>query len=127
MEWRIALNACMRLLPRCAGVQSGYVVARRGGRLVLEYVSGNHRDRYATCSAKYEPYIRLVARDLTDIANVMRTFIAMKILPFVGGREARAIDVIRDMDDFEALFWYIKLLNRGAKAAAAFRRLYLDP
>ena len=103
-----------------------YVLVKRGNRLVLEYSLDRVRVRYASCNINYEPYIKLLAKDLNDIIQVMRIYIAMKLIPYAKGGEAYLIDLIREMPDYEVLFWYVKLSKFNRKAISAFKKLYLE-
>lgn len=105
-----------------------YVIIKRGNRLFLEYRANGSRVKYASCNAVYEPLIRLIVKDsqIYDIIQVMRVYIAIKAIPHAKGKEIKLVDVIREMRDFEALFWYVKISKHGLKAISAFKKLYLD-
>lgn len=104
-------------------MEGRYVLRRRGRRIALEYVAGRVRVKYTACSAEYEYYVRAVAGELSDLVTVMRTYVAMRVLPYVENKAA-LVDLVREMPDGDVLFWYRAFLNYDMKAISAFKRLY---
>lgn len=104
-------------------MEGRYMLQRRGRRISLEYAAGKERVRYATCSADYEHYVRAVAGDLNDLITVMRTYLVIRMLPYVENK-AELVDLVREMPDGDVLFWYRALLNYDKRAISAFKRLY---
>jgi len=101
-----------------------YALVRKGRRIYLAYVYDGKKESYASVSDKYEEFIRLIAKsdDIYDIMTVMRLYILMKILPRVKD-VVKATDVVRNLRDFEVLFWYVKF-NKASSAIKAFKTLY---
>jgi len=106
-------------------MEGKYVLIKKRGRIYLAYVHGGKIHAYTSVHERYWEFVRLVAGgdEIYDIITVMRIFVLMKILPRV--RDAvRATDVVREMRDFEVLFWYVKLARVPAAAVNAFKALY---
>jgi len=105
-------------------MEAKYALIKRRGRIYLVYIHDGKSYPYASVHERYGDFVRLVARgdEMYDIMTVMRVFILMKVLPRV--RDViRAVDVIRDMRDFETLFWYVKI-SKTQSAVKAFKTLY---
>jgi len=101
-----------------------YTLAKKGRRIYLAYVYDSKKEVYASVSDKYEEFVRLIAKsnEIYDIMTVMRLFVLMRVLPRVKD-VIKAVDVVRDMRDFEVLFWYVKF-NKASSAIKAFKTLY---
>jgi len=103
---------------------SKYALIKRGRRIYLAYLHNGRAYTYASVDERHGELIRLVARgdEIHDIMTVMRTFILMRILPRVKDA-VRAVDVVRELRDFEVLFWYVKF-TKSRTAVRAFKVLY---
>jgi len=106
-------------------MEGKYALVKKRGRIYLAYVHDGKTYPYASVHEKYREFVRLVAGgdEIYDIITFMRTFILMRILPRVKD-VVRATDVIRDMRDFEVLFWYVKFVKMPNRAVRAFKVLY---
>jgi len=105
-------------------MEGKYALVKKRGRVYLVYVHGGKTYPYASVHERYWEFVRLVAGndEIHDIVTVMRVFVLMRVLPRVKD-VIKAVDVVRDMRDFEALFWYVKF-NKASSAIKAFKTLY---
>jgi len=105
-------------------MEGKYVLIKKRGRIYLAYLHNGRAYTYTSVHERYLEFIRLITHkdEIYDIMTVMRVFILMKVLPRI--RDViRAVDVIRDMRDFEVLFWYVKI-SKTQSAIKAFKTLY---
>ncbi|MFP3209132.1 MAG: hypothetical protein RXR82_05465 [Nitrososphaeria archaeon] len=83
----------------------------------------------ATASANYWDLVRAVVGErsiparLSNMGKIARAYISIRALPYARDR-ARTADVIRNMDDFDAMFWRGAIMSHGTRAISAFRTLY---
>jgi len=115
---------------RQEGSVGSYVILRRGGRILLAYVGdGSGGAVLATASANHWDLVRAVVGErriparLSNMGKIARAYISIRVLPYARDR-ARTADVIRNMDDFDAMFWRGAIMSHGMRAISAFRTLY---
>jgi len=101
-----------------------YVLVKKRGRIYLAYLHDGKAYTYASAHERYWEFIRLIASkdEIYDVMTVMRLFVLIKVLPRVKD-VVRATDVVRDLRDFEVLFWFVKF-NKAPSAIKAFKTLY---
>jgi len=106
-------------------MEGKYVLIKRGKRIYLSYFNNGKTYTYASVHERHREFIHLITRgnEIYDIITVMRTYILMKMLPRVKD-VVRATDVVRDLRDFEVLFWYVKFAKTPNRAIKAFKALY---
>jgi len=106
-------------------MEEKYALVKKRKRVYLAYLNNGKVYIYASVNERYWEFVRLVARgdEIYDIMTVMRVFILMKVLPRVKD-VVEATDVVRNMRDFEVLFWYVKFAKMPNQAAKAFKALY---
>jgi hypothetical protein len=102
----------------------------KGGRAVLVQVNGRGAVRLASFSADGVKWWRELFGDVyalsdewRNLPQVGKAYLFARLYPHVEDKR-RLVEVLKMVDDYEAVYWKLMIRQRGMRAVAAFKKLY---